>query len=379
MTLESETGPAVIVEDGRLKLAEVTTAIESPTDILVKVEFAAQNPVDVKMLDSGKISDRAVAGMDFYGVVYEIGDEVADRELVGKRIAAVANTGKKQGCFSEWAIATDGVYFDIPSRIRGDQAATLGVGFLTAVDGLFMKTKLGLKGVDSQDGEVLVKEVEETEETKEDKSSDSSSKKGACKTDKQIVLIWGGNSSVGRYAIQLAALAGYEPVTTSSMSAAKELRKLGAARTYFYEENDVVEQIIDENGEIEYIFDAIGSESSAELCAKAAGSIASKYTTVRPNSEHTASFPANITVSPLQAYKVFNSEFEEASIGKEYAKKLGTWLLEGRIEPNHSLIVGGLDKVVDGYELHRDGFIRGQKLVYEVSRTRKSQIGKFLQ
>ncbi|KAG5368464.1 hypothetical protein CJU90_0666 [Yarrowia sp. C11] len=361
---DTETGPAVVVRDnGRLALDDVITRISSPSDILVKVDHSAQNPVDVKMFDSGSLSAGTQTGLDFSGVVYEIGDAVRDRELVGKRIAGVVKKG--HGSFSDWTLAVDGYYFTVPSNVRPDEASTLGVGCITAVIGLFVKLNMGFLS------------EEEEKESESETEPKTSLRKGACRGKAPIILVWGGNTSVGRYAIQMASLAGYDVITTSSMSPAKELRSLGAKRTYFYQEADVINQIRDENGEIELIFDCIGSKETEEQCIEAAGAGKTQYTTVRASCTGEG-FPSNVSVSSINAFDIYNTTSPESEVCKEYSSKVSEWLLEGKLVPNVTLILGGLDQVAEGFQLYRDGILAGQKLVYENDRTRKSQVGKVL-
>lgn len=45
------TGIAQVVENHKLTLKEPTVKIDTPKDVVVKVEFAAQNPIDVRTYD----------------------------------------------------------------------------------------------------------------------------------------------------------------------------------------------------------------------------------------------------------------------------------------------------------------------------------------
>lgn len=334
------TGIAQVVKDHLLTLTEPTVKIDTPKDVVVKVEFAAQNPIDVRTYDLKQIPDGEIAGRDLVGIVDVIAPEVVDKQLKGTRIAAFANgsTPSKSGAFAQWAIAKDEIYVVIPDNIAPEAAATLPVGFFTAVHGLYLPHKLGLE--------------------REGSSS-------------ELVLIWGGNSSVGRYAIQLAKLGGHKVITVASPASADELKALGAERVFSYKESDVVEQINKEYGDIPFVLDAIGTPESATTSSKTTGSSPAKYTTVRRNAEHTENFPKHITVSPIQAYRVFDEEhLPEVTVAKEYAKLLTGWLKEGKIVPNKPKVLGGLEKVEEGYQLHRDGKIHGEKLVYDISKTK---------
>ena len=63
--------------------------------------------------------------------------------------------------------------------------------------------------------------------------------------DKQAVLIWGGASSVGTFAIQTAKSMGFTVYTTASPKHHEYLKKLGADVVFDYKASDVVSQIID--------------------------------------------------------------------------------------------------------------------------------------
>jgi NADPH:quinone reductase-like Zn-dependent oxidoreductase len=73
----------------------------------------------------------------------------------------------------------------IPDDLSFEQAAVLPLGLSTAVSGLFLKDQLGLQLPAADKGEERGK----------------------------TVLIWGGSTSVGSNAIQLAVATGYEVIT----------------------------------------------------------------------------------------------------------------------------------------------------------------------
>ena len=62
--------------------------------------------------------------------------------------------------------------------------------------------------------------------------------------DKQAVLVWGGASSVGTFAVQTAKSMGFTVYTTASPKNHEYLKKLGADAVFDYKASDVVSQII---------------------------------------------------------------------------------------------------------------------------------------
>lgn len=325
---------AVVSENHSLHLRETPKAeIAAPDDILVKVDYAAQNPIDVILTDNKMLKDGKVAGNDFAGTVVAIGSGVRDRKLVGKRIASFAdghNNDYPSGSFAEYAIAKDGIYTVLPDSVSSVEASTLPLAYVTAAHGLYTSARLDLEG-----------------------------------KPKETILVWGGNSSVGRYALQLAKLRGHHVITTANGGNNDELIKLGADKVYNYRDADVADKIKADNGPAKFIFDAIGTASSASACANSAAD-PSHYTTVRPDAAHTQDFPSYITISTIIVYQVFFPGTEEADIGDKYLKEADTWLKTRKLVCNVPKIVGGLDKIEDGYELHRKYQIKGEKLVYRV-------------
>jgi hypothetical protein len=79
------------------------------------------------------------------------------------------------------------------------------------------------------------------------------------------VLIWGGASSCGQYALQILSHWGYKNLlTTASPANHAYLRSLGAAHTFDYRNPDVSKQIIEavekQVPAIPFVFDCIGSK-----------------------------------------------------------------------------------------------------------------------
>lgn len=97
-----------------------------------------------------------------------------------------------------------------------------------------------------------------------------------------IVLVWGASSSVGLYAVQLAAQAGmfilfnnisinidsslgYRVIATASKHNFDLLKEVGAEAVFDHSAADVVAQIKKAAGkEIKYVYDTIGSEETTK-------------------------------------------------------------------------------------------------------------------
>jgi NADPH:quinone reductase-like Zn-dependent oxidoreductase len=182
----------------------------------------------------------AVIGSDVAGVIVEVGAGVV-RLTVGDRVVAHA-VGSEQsrntpaeGAFQNYVVLMEHMVATIPGSLSFEQAAVLPLALSTASCGLFQKDQLGL---------VLP---------------------SANPVDRQeSVLVWGGSTSVGANAIQLARNAGYRIVATASRRHFDWLRSLGAAEMIDRTSPKAVEEIVA----------AIGNAPLAGILAIGSGSLA---------------------------------------------------------------------------------------------------------
>jgi hypothetical protein len=79
----------------------------------------------------------------------------------------------------------------------------------------------------------------------------------------KTILIWGGSSSVGQFAIQILRYYGYKHIlATASRKHHDKLRNLGAKQVFDYNDTEIVSALLEEGGRdgIPLIFDCIGSK-----------------------------------------------------------------------------------------------------------------------
>jgi NADPH-dependent curcumin reductase CurA len=139
----------------------------------------------------------------------------------GDRVVAFAAGGNQnrnraaEGAFQTYTVVLDHMASPIPDHMSFEDAAVLPLGVCTAACGLFQKDFLALQ-LPSADARPTGK----------------------------TLLIWGGATSVGCNAIQLAANAGYEVFTTASPHNAAYLKCLGATQVFDYHRDSVVDEII---------------------------------------------------------------------------------------------------------------------------------------
>ena len=120
-------GSITFTKDHPLPAAKESDSALSPTDILIKVRNAAINPVDYKLprLYAGK-----VVGIDVSGVVEKVGSDVTDFQ-VGDEVF-----GRAAGSLADYAVTDMQEVAKKPEWLPFDQAAALGVAYLTGIQSM---------------------------------------------------------------------------------------------------------------------------------------------------------------------------------------------------------------------------------------------------
>ncbi|PYI01642.1 GroES-like protein [Aspergillus sclerotiicarbonarius CBS 121057] len=195
-------------------------------EIVIRNHAVAINPVDWMLQTQGTrlmfrwLPYPCILGTDVAGEVVEIGPGVTQYQ-VGDRVLGLAS-GKNeaintptQGGFQLYVVLATHVVSRLPASLSYEQAAVLPLGIATAACGLFEPNQLNLPY-----------------------PSINPTPTG------QTVLIWGGSTSVGSNAIQLATAAGYEVFTTASPHNFDYVMGLGAAKVFDYRSPTVVPDMI---------------------------------------------------------------------------------------------------------------------------------------
>jgi NADPH:quinone reductase-like Zn-dependent oxidoreductase len=210
----------------RLQVKEAPYPVPGPDEVVVKTGAVAINPIDWIMQDQGTslmfgwIKYPFIFGHDVAGEVVQVGNKVT-RFQVGDRVMGQGlSTDSKinsasHGAFQCYTVLVERNTCPIPDSLSFEAASVIPLGLATASAGLFEEGQLGLQHP----------------------------RLGAEPTGK-IVLVWGGSTSVGCNAIQLAAAAGYEVFATCSPNNFHLLLSLGASKVFDYKDPTVVTQIV---------------------------------------------------------------------------------------------------------------------------------------
>lgn len=317
----------------------------APSQMVVRVHAWAINPCDhiLQDMEMSFVKYPVILGEDIAGEVIAVGTAVT-RFSVGSRALSFAQGvggGSTQGGFQNFVIVEESLSAVIPEYLGFEQASVLPLGFSTAAHALANTGYLNLP----VPGSVAAKNG--GGETMEGKG--------------QRVFIWGGSSSVGSNAIQLAVAAGLEVITTASPRNSELLKKLGATRVIDYKEEDVVAQVVaelDGEGECVGIFQAAGAFDSIAAILEIANLIKSDAFVV--------------TTTPLSDGMVPEGVRAKFLLGSDQNDILGIWgeFLPSALERKEYIVcpepmvlkTKGLKGIQEGYEVLKGG-VSARKVV----------------
>ena len=190
-----------------LRIGDMDRPEPGPGELRVRLAASGVNPVDCKRRRGGRGAmdgPRVVPHFDGAGVVDALGDAVDGRRN-GERVWIYqAQWGRAMGSAADAIVLDAGLAVRLPDNCGFDEGACLGIPAMTAHRCVFA------------DGPVTG----------------------------QTVLVTGGAGSVGRYAVQFAALGGARVIATvSSAEKAAVARAAGAHEVLDYKSEDVAERI----------------------------------------------------------------------------------------------------------------------------------------
>jgi len=206
-----------------IKPAPYTSPREN--EIVVKNRAVAINAIDWLTQSMGDIffpwtKYPFIVGSDVAGEVVEVGTAVSRFKVSDRVLGHAVGADKKrnssaEGAFQEYTVLLAHMASPIPDAMAYENAAVLPLTLSTAACGLFQKDQLALRHPSAH--------PEPTGKT---------------------LLVWGGSTSLGSNAIQLAVAAGYEVIATASPKNFDYVKGLGATQVFNYKSRTAVKDII---------------------------------------------------------------------------------------------------------------------------------------
>ncbi|KAI4212605.1 MAG: hypothetical protein LQ351_004677 [Letrouitia transgressa] len=306
-------------------------------EILVRNRAVAINPVDGSHQASAwfPLNYPAILGHDVAGEVIAVGPKVKNfrpgNRVLGHAVG-MATKRNEDGAFQAHTILQTNMASVIPDRVSFESAAVVPLGFSTAAAALFQDNFLNLQFP--------------TEPRQ--------------KPSGTTLLVWGGASSVGSNAIQLAVAAGYQVVTTASPKNFEYVKGLGASEAFDYNVPTVGDDLVKflKDKTIAGALDCIGGSAWSiciDVVVKSAGA---KF--VATTKQGFPEPPKGVTIS-----QVFATTIKDNQVGKAvYADYLPKALDAGSFVPApEPLIVGnGLESLQTAVDRYKQG-ISAAKLV----------------
>jgi NADPH2:quinone reductase len=298
------------------KLAEVSTPVPGPTELLVKVMATSINPVDYKIRQAGswaRIQFPAIIGFDAAGIVAGVGENVK-KFKVGDEVFYTPQVFGHPGTYAEYNVVDESIVATKPEICSYQEAAALPLAGCTALDAIhFMQLQPG-----------------------------------------QIVLVHAAAGGVGSLAVQMAKAKGARVFGTCSPRNNEFVAGLGVEECIDYRGEDFVQTVMRLTAEkgVDAVFDTVGGETlSRSLGAlKPYGRIASITNTT---GDLSAAYFKNITV-------LF--EFFDRS-GKKM-EELHDLVESGAVRPLIDSVLP-LEKVAEAHTRLEKGGVRG-KIVLSV-------------
>lgn len=335
--------------------------------ITIKNEAIALNPLEyIKQTIGdflyGWIKYPFVMGADVAGTVVEVGPDVT-RFKAGDRVVAFATGMEKKhnssamSGFQNYTVVQEGLASLLPDTLEFEKAAVLPLALSTAACSLFQKDHLALRhpsfGTMRQH-------------------------------DREVLIVWGGSTSVGCNAIQLATAAGYEVISTCSPRNFEMLKTLGATAVFDYRSPTAVEEIIKfclgKNVAGATVIGDGGAEKCTEILGKCSGnrflSMISFPTPSNPDAGSPARIWAFMSFSSRMFFKktfagvrsnfVWGATIEDNEVGKAIFRDfLPQALAQGQYicAPGPEIIGRDLGAVQSGLDTLKKGGISAKKLV----------------
>lgn len=320
----------------RLSIREVPYPTNlAPHEVVLKAHAWAINPADHIVQDSAEVSFikyPLILGEDATGTVVSVGSEAIARFKPSDRVLAFTTgvTKPEMGGFQDYLIVDTRLACHIPDSMSFAETSVFPLGLGTAACALFAKGFLALP----------YPTIEPVH------------------TGKSI-LIWGGSSSVGSNAIQLAKAAGFDVVSTSSPRNFDHVKSLGARKMFDYSSPRVIADIVVEldRSDCVGIFHAAGSvEPSLEIAGKAKADLLVASATQVPEDKVPQGVRAKMVFGADLAYEIAPAVFENF---------LPKALMQGRykVAPEPMILVKkGLEGIQEGVDTLKKG-VSAKKVV----------------
>lgn len=314
----------------------------------IKITATAINPVDWKIREYGFFIQEwpTVLGSDAAGEVVAVGPDTS-RVSVGDRVFFQGIIGRNDfSTFQQYCKMPEVLLSKTPSSISDDEAAGISLATIAATTAFYDKSGQGLAAPWDEGGDKVGK-------------------------GKSVVVL-GGSSSVGQYAIQLARLSGFERIITNASAAHHDFLSGLGAHVVLDRSKSNPEDFVAAIGELplEFVFDTISVAETQELGVKILQTNKTENSRVvlvqQVNKDAQKLGQEGDIKVAVQGVLGLGSSPTLRYLSEPLLKHLGGedgYIARGLFKPNRVIISeGGLEKLEQALELNKRG-VSGHKVV----------------
>lgn len=353
MSLPASHKAAVVPAPGaKTTVAERSLPALASGEVAIKITATAINPVDWKMRDYKVFIEQypAMLGSDAAGIIAAVGPDVTHLH-VGDRVFFQGIIGKyDSSTFQQYCKMPAALVAKTPDNITDEEAAGIMLATVAVVTAFYDKTGHGLPAPWTQD--------------EQDKTIGK---------EKAIVIL-GGSSSVGQYAVQMARISGFQRIVTNASAKHVDfLKGLGATvvldRATHNEPQDFAAAV---GGELPlaFVFDAISSRETqiqgVQILAATKTENSHIITVQAVNNEAKELGEKQDPKVEVKQVLGLGSSPALRYLSEPLAKHLGGedgYIAQGKFKPNRPLVInGGLSALEDALEKNKEG-VSGEKVV----------------
>ncbi|KAJ3454748.1 hypothetical protein MRS44_013348 [Fusarium solani] len=314
-----------------------------PGQVVIRSQVIALNPVEWKVQDFDFFHNKypLILGADVGGIIEEVRENVTHLQKGQRVIGYCMGLGVNDprfGAYQKYPLVYETLVSPVPDNLSLTQAVVLPLAITTASVSLYHPAHLNFP--------LPQKNPVDNGKT---------------------VLIWGGASSVGSTAIQLAVASGFRVVSTASNRNHDAVRSLGASIVLDYKSPTIVSDAVEvlKDCDLAGCYDAISESETLEPLGAILGQLGPHKVCLVVPPRVSVSKNMNWTISAL-AFEIMNEKGKPIGdyIWHKYVPEA---LADGRLQPKPDalMISRGLETLQDGLNRLKNG-ISAQKLVVEV-------------
>ncbi|KAL9108754.1 MAG: hypothetical protein Q9227_006550 [Pyrenula ochraceoflavens] len=344
-------------------------------DLIVRTAAVAINPLEYKIQDynpaigGNPIAYPTILGSDLAGTVVSAGSEAGPCLQPGTRIIAhtrgYSTNHPAAGAFQQFVLVPAVSAIPIPESLNFEAAVVLPLATDTAIAGLFLEASLGLPVARLSNPD----------------STSAPTPTGTTDSDPApALLLWGGSSSVGCCALQLARAVGYSVYTTSSLHNFSLCYSLGATKVFDRSSPTVEDDLIAELRDRRVVgaLDCVGDvEKTVPMCARILAGTAEDGDRGPGETEPNVRKKVVSVLTPPEGEKLGVTGVEAVRLripdmhGTDFYQTITSWmarsLADGSLQakPDPIIVGEGLEAIQTGLDKLRKG-VSAAKVVVKI-------------